>query len=139
MEKEIPLGDRVFIVKKFTPQKACYWAFQLLGNIEFFGDKAFIEKIQKFIVMDEKKFEQFQRDCLSFVFVKMDSGNHCLVNSDGFLTVLDLLNVDLFQLTTHSFMYSMSDFFDQALIQGLIRTVVDSFPQVGSETSPSSP
>lgn len=123
-EKEIPLRGNLFKVRKFTPHAACYWAARLFGDLmakaNGFSMEKLPELIHDFSEMPRKDFESFQNDCLSFVSVKFETGWHSLLNSDGHLTKTDLKNPEVMALMFHSFLFSMSDFFDPALLEGLM-------------------
>lgn len=146
-EKEI--GGKVFRISKFTPQVASYWGFKLFGDLAAFGvqfgtGEGMVEKlpqlIKDFTRMPRREFEEFQQDCLSFVSVKFDlSGFSPLLNSEGFVTAPDISNPTLLQLTTDSFMFTISDFFGQWLAESKEAPAAQSGPtksvETGSENS----
>lgn len=145
-EKEIDIKGKTFKIKKFTPQIACYWATRLFGDliakVNGFSMEKLPELIQEFTHMPRRDYEDFQRDCLRFVYVKFDSGWAPLVNSDGFFTVPEIDSPTVLQLMLHSFLFSIVDFFDPALLEGLVGLVPDSSTQTqtgasDSYTSPS--
>lgn len=133
-EKVLELNGSTYRIKKFTPEIACYWAMRLFGDIlgglssktKFTPSQMtkLIDQFTKALTKDREQFESFQRDCLSFVMVKFESGLHPLVNSEGFLTQTDLPSPSVFALTIHSFMHSMSDFLDPSLLGNLLGAAV---------------
>jgi len=134
-EKSVSLAGNEYIVKKFTPQIGCYWAFKILGKLmsgatsaQFTGlDVGKI--VENFTEMEPKEFERFQKDCLSFVFIRFDSGLHPLVNSEGFFTQPDLAGPVAFLLTIESFKHSIFDFFGEEVLKSLLAGV-------GQESAP---
>jgi len=142
-EKELPLGGKTFIIKKFTPEVGCLWAFKFLGNVASLDGKGFAEKVQNFvnlITKDDAEFGRFRKACLSHVSVKIEpNGFFPVLDEMGGLTAGDLTTPMVVQLILEAFMFTISDFFDQALIKGLWETVLGSFQKPGTETSSSSP
>lgn len=123
-EKELTLGSSTFKIRKFTPDVACYWATRLFGDLMAQANGFSLEKlpeiVKDFTRMERKDFAAFQRDCLSFVTVKFESGWHSLLNSDGHITKTDLKNPEIMALSIHSFMFSIADFFDPALLETML-------------------
>lgn len=148
------LDGKVFRIHKFTPDVASYWGFKLFGDLAAFGlsmggtdeikDKL-PRLIKDFTEMPRKQFAEFQKDCLSFVSVRFDlAGFKPLVNSEGYFTVTDISNPTLLQLTTDSFMFTISDFFAQWLQDGKslepgVQSGPTSSPETGSVNSATTP
>lgn len=128
--QEITIYDRAFTIKKFTPETGCYWATKLLGRMTTLKGNDFAEKIQDFTDMDKKQFREFQRDCLERVFYRLDGGESApFMNSEGFLTIPDIMPDAVFELTIRSFMFSIVDFFSPDLLQrlgGAVRGAMES-------------
>lgn len=144
-EKEIERQGRVYRIKKFTPEVGCYWATRLLGDMMGMlggGQGSFQSRlpkmIQDFTRMERKEFALFQRDCLSFVFAKFENSFHPLVNAEGFFTVTDVPTPVLFELTLHSFMFTISDFLDPSLLGDLLGAVPDHILEQGKNASETS-
>lgn len=139
-EKTLIIEDQTFHVRKFTPEVGCYWAARLFGDLmgsasgKGFSMQNLPKIIQDFTRMPRQDFALFQRDCLSFVRVKFDSGMHDLVDPDGFLTLVDISSPAVFQLTIHSFMFSMTDFLDPSLLDGLLGAVPAAASEASKET-----
>ncbi len=123
-EKEIEVNGATFKIKKFTPDIACYWATRLFGELMAKANGFSLDKlpelIQGFTQMDRKDYALYQRDCLSFVAVKFESGWHSLLSAEGHITKPDMKNPDILALMLHSFMFSMSDFLDPSLLESLM-------------------
>lgn len=142
--KELEFDGFNFKIQKFTPEIACRWAFRFLGTTATIDGDGFSDKVAKFIDLiteDPKQFASFQKDCLSRVLVKMEAGSFPLMNDEGFLIIPEgkLKNTSIFQLTLNAFMFTISDFFAPALIQGMWAAVLGSLPKRPTETSSSSP
>lgn len=123
-EKEIEIEGTTFKIKKFTPDVACFWATRLFGDLmskaSGISRQALAEFVQGFTKMERKDFSALQKDCLSFIQIKFESGWHPLLNSEGYCTKTDLSNPDILALMTHSFMFSISDFFAQSRLESLL-------------------
>lgn len=125
-DKSVFLQGQEYVIKKFTPQVGCFWAFKVMGKLmggaagsEVSGlDVAKI--VEDFTRMEPKEFQTFQKDCLSFVFVKFDSGLHPLVNPEGFLTQPDMPGPIAFLLMIESFKHSIFDFFGEDVLKSLM-------------------
>lgn len=140
-EKEITLLGKEFQIRKFNPQAGCYWAFQLFGNLSSLDGGNLLDKIASFVDtfvrMDQKRFAQFQKDCLSHVSVKYPTGWHPFIRLDGNFESNDVPLISL--LMVNAFMFTVADFFDPALLESLGATFQTFFPTDGSGTSSSSP
>ena len=134
-EKELPIGDKLFKVKKFDPETGCYWAFKFMGNMSHLKKSEMAGKINDFIEMDRKQFKELQKDCLSHSLIKMESGWHSVMNSEGFLTVPDLTGPEALQLTVFAFLFSLADFFDKTLLENLSTAAVGIFQTIGTDNS----
>lgn len=137
-EKVVTIQGTDYLIKKFTPEVGCYWATRLTGDIvSLMGTSTgsiqsrLPQMIKDFTRMERKDFVLFQRDCLSFVAVKFGNEFHALINSDGFFTQPDLSGPVAFQLTLHSFMFTIVDFLDQSLLDDLLGAL----PGEGSPTT----
>jgi hypothetical protein len=139
-EKAVKVGAKDFIIRKFTPQLGCYWVFQLLGSLASGMDgKGMMSAVQSFMQMTPERFQQFQTDCLQFALFKNETGIHSVMSREGFVAYPgELTGPELFQLTTHAFMYTLMDFLDPALLEGLGSEMSTIFPQTGKETSSTS-
>lgn len=145
-EKTVTLENKEFLVRKFSPETGCYWATRLFGDLlgalgsgSGTMQQRLPKLIQDFTRMDKAEFVNFQRDCLSFVFVKLDSGLHSLVDSNtGYLTVPGLGSPTLMALTLHSFMFTMIDFLDQSLLETILGAVPEDLLETGDNGSTTS-
>jgi hypothetical protein len=139
-EKQIEINGKKFTVKKFTPQLGCYWVFQLLGSLASGMDgKGMMSAVQSFMQMTPDRFQHFQADCLKSCYFQNSNGLFSLMNQNGSMAYPgELTGPELFQLTTHAFMYTLMDFLDPALLEGLGSEMSMIFPQTGKETSSTS-
>jgi len=133
--KELQLNDKIYTIKKFTPVVACFWATKLFGAMLGSSDSDFLSNLQTFVNMDFEQFKKIQKDCLSKVFYRLESGNHCIINQDGFINDLSLSAPQVLTLTVLSFVHSMSDFFVADQLQTLGEQVAEYFPIAGQEIS----
>lgn len=130
-ETEIQIEDQTYKIKKFTPDKACKWAFRLLGNMDLAGAsndlsdeeaaKEMNKKIQSFTAMPEKEFKEFQKDCLASVWAVHPAQTIPVLNSDGSFAIVDIEATTIFELTLHSFMFSIMDFLDQSFLGRMMK------------------
>ena len=123
-EKLIPLRGKQYTIKKMTPDNACYWAAKVLGNV-FMAiggtSEEMMKQIQSFILsLDKTSFKELKIDALSVAYSPFQSGPYPVIDPNGNLTDTELDAVDIFQLTVHSFMWSLSDFLDQSRMEGLL-------------------
>lgn len=147
--KEHIIGDRTFRIRKFTPQVGCQWAFKLIGTVSSVAvtvmgkgevnDGDVVKKLTNFTNMDPEDFKLLYQNCLEVVFEVIPGGTLQVVNSEGFPSVKDFESPLAFELMTASFLFSMIDFFDKALLARLGGMVQDTFQTVGKEISSSSP
>jgi hypothetical protein len=149
---DVPIGDQVFRIEKFTPDVGCYWAIQLLGeglsllslkNSGKFNLQGIVDLVQKFIKMDRERFQALQKDSLAVVKVKFNAGFMPLMNDDGFFTLAESPSTPtILALTMHAFMFSMKDFFDPAQLEALGSLLPADFLaelKSGSENSETTP
>lgn len=123
-EKDITLSGRRFILRKFTPQAGCYWAFRLFGTVGISLDQAvIIHKIVEFVKMERDQFEQLQRDCLFHVVEPLAAGAVPVMDERGQFRVENVDGPLAFQLTLASFAFSISDFFTEEVLT----TMIDQF------------
>lgn len=119
--EDITIDTQLYRINKFTPDKACKWAFRLFGSMANMStEDDFIKKVEEFTAMPEKDFKEFQKDCLQFVVAVYPAQNAPVINNDGTIALADIAATTIFQLTLHSFMFSISDFFDPALLESLM-------------------
>ena len=127
-QKEITFLGWSYRLTKFTPEVACFWATRLFGELIKQASSSRIsasvlpEIVSGFINSLSSKKEDwalFQRDCLANVSVRFEAGWSPLVNSEGNFTQTDIAAPAVMMLITSSFMFSISDFFDQSVIEEL--------------------
>lgn len=130
-EQQIVKGETTYIIRKWTPETACFWATRLLGDIVggYRPGKPLKDNLpvmlREFTHMDKALFQQFQADCLSFVFVRFPSGVAPLLGIEGGYSVPDIAPPLVFELTIRSFMFSIADFFDPSVLNSLAGAVPD--------------
>lgn len=126
-EQEIQVGDFTFVIRKFTPQVACFWATRLFGKLigSASGMKLSIEDlsgiIEEFITMERKDADMLLKDCLSHVFIRLESGLHPVMNANGTMAKSEIDNPTVLQLIFLAFGFSITDFFAPEALKGVVQ------------------
>lgn len=124
--KTITIDGLNYQLSKFTPDIACYWAFKLFGSMATSSTGDLTEQINEFTDMPKTRFKEFQIDCLSHVTTILPAGPVRIVDQTGNFAV-EIDGPTAFQLTLHSFMFSIIDFFGEDLLKGIVQSVQEIF------------
>ncbi len=117
--KDLNLGGKDYRIAKMTPRDAVYWATKLLGKVASSagaGGFNIAQAISGFLDMPPAEFRTMQDTFLGLVSIKYDAGWSHLLDSDGNIVNVDATGPEIMALTVHSFMHSLSDFLDPALL-----------------------
>ncbi len=114
---------RRYIIKKFTPDIAGFWAIRVLGKAinsidDFkFNMKMIGKMIEQFSQMPFDDYKLFQKNCLQSVYVQHETGEYPVIHPDGSWRLMELESdwTTVLLLQTKSFSFSMKDFLDPAL------------------------
>lgn len=138
-ELEHTIGEYNFKIKKFAPEIATYWAFRAFGNFAFQNFMGLEGQLQAFIhSIDRLQFAGLRKDCLSHVFVKMDSGTPRVIDEAGNLVIPEIGWDAVFELILISLTFTLKDFFAPARFEGVIEYLWGMFQKTGPSDSSAS-
>ena len=137
IEKEITLGKRDYRIHKLDPVSAFRWVPQLIGNSSNINpenlSKVLLNGILSFTKLEKKQLTEFFNDILKHAEVKYPAGWMPFIGLDGNYTTRS--NKVVIPLLVHIFMFTVIDFFDPALMEGLVEGLTSNFPEDGQKIS----
>jgi len=121
-QKEIVIKERTFIIKKVDALTGCYIAGVMASKLLPAGISGYtgIELPQSNQTMSKEEFASIQKDILSCVFEKLESGLVEVFDDAGHFRITDIDSGLLLRLTIDSLQLNFADFFDESLWKGLI-------------------
>ena len=132
--KQVEIGERSFRIGKFDAVTGSYIAWKLMGEILPMGIK--VEGIPSAPggspVMTKADFMDLQRDCLYVCAELLPAGPADVLNKNGSWGVEDMENNAklALALTIHALTWNIVDFFDENLLQSLVKGFSNLLPPI---------
>lgn len=119
---------RTYIIHKFTPEVAGFWAIRVLGkavksmdSMEF-NVEAIGKVIEQFSEMDFAQYNLWKKHCLSAVYAVFEGGaEHPIIHADGSYRIQELESdwTTVLLLQARAFAFTLRDFLDPSLLATL--------------------
>ena len=128
--KSIEIKGRKFVLEKFDPLFGVYIATTFIGEIS--NRKAGVEGIIKALLSKPKnEFIQLQKDILAYCYEILPAGRTPVVDESGNFAIQDVSSALVLSLLIQSLMFSMTDFFDKEVMDGMMSQVDQSLKGLG--------
>ena len=130
-EKNIKVNGREFVIRKFTPFFGIYLAAQTITGV--MGSKNKLEGMVKSILNKPKdEFIKLQQDVLKYCFEKLPAGPTAVVDENGNFAVVNVDAPLALNLFIQTFLFSMSDFFTDEVMESMGQAIENSLEPLKS-------